>query len=186
MPVRNLASCVSETTFKKNTCDQNGLSTSTGFPYFYINNHQVSNNTRQTWPQGRPVTLSCQYDHISSPNTKFFEVTSTGPIPISTSYSGQSRLFVNHTVPMSEATGQHTYRCKSTNNVFVQVTIIFQGKWEKMKFLLGVTYITVQFCPPRCMRADYVFYHLGMVSTSNKFLSCILRFQASSYHFYHK
>ena len=120
---------------------------STGFPYFYINNSRVSNNTRQTLLQGRAITLSCQYDQISSPNTKFFEVTPAGPTLISSSYSGQSRLFVTHTVPISEATGQHTYRCKSTNNVFVQVTIIFYGKWVKMKFLLGMTYVTAQ-CHP--------------------------------------
>ena len=128
---------------------------STGFPYFYINNSRVSNNTRQTLPQGRAITLSCQYDQISSPNTKFFEVTPAGPTLISSSYSGQSRLFVTHTVPISEATGQHTYRCKSTNNVFVQVTIIFYGKWVKMKFLLGMTYITAQLVlfPDRIFRA---------------------------------
>ena len=107
---------------------------STGYPYFYINNDIVLNNTHQSLPQGRAVTLSCQYDRISTPNPTFFEVTPDGPQPISTSpYSrpGDSRLFVSHIVPANQATGQHVYRCTSTNSVFVQVTIIFDGKCTK-------------------------------------------------------
>ena len=110
---------------------------STGYPYFYINNDQVLNNTRYHLPQGREVTLSCQYDRVSTPNPTFFEVTPDGPQPISTSHSrpGESRLFVSHTVSTNQATGQHVYRCTSTNSVFVQVTIIFGGKCVKMRKL---------------------------------------------------
>ena len=111
---------------------------STGYPYFYINNGIVLNNTHQSLPQGRAVTLSCQYDRISTPNPTFYEVTPDGPKPITTSRPpdhGQSRLFANHTVLANQATGQHVYRCTSTNSVFVQVTIIFDGKCTKKKAL---------------------------------------------------
>lgn len=109
---------------------------STGYPYFYINNAKVPNNTDQHLLQGRAVMLSCQYDHISTPNPTFYEVTPDGPKPITTSRPpdhGQSKLFANHTVLANQATGQHVYRCTATNRVFVQVTIIFDSKCIKMR-----------------------------------------------------
>ena len=110
---------------------------STGYLYFYINNNgPVRNSTFNHLPQGRTVTLSCQYDPISTPNPTFYEVTLNGPKPITTSTPpdhGQSRLFISHSVLANQATGQHIYRCTSTNTVFVQVTIIFDSKCVKMR-----------------------------------------------------
>ena len=110
--------------------------------YFYINSDLVQNDTTHFLPQGT-TTLSCQYDRIFAQPPSLVEVNHEGlqitNFPVQSYSDPQSNVFVNYTVPATQATSSHIYRCVHSEAIFIQVTITFGGEFTRGKYQTRVT-----------------------------------------------